>query len=53
MVAGTSVIRRRPFCPGCGLHYAVYDDHRDDCTAGDWTQVALILRPRTERRTPA
>lgn len=24
---------RDGFCPGCGYYFAVYDTHRDDCTA--------------------
>lgn len=28
-----AVIRARPFCPGCGYHYAVHGAHRADCLA--------------------
>jgi hypothetical protein len=38
-------IRRRPFCPGCGTHYAVFDEHRDDCTASIETRFRLFFQP--------
>ena len=47
MVAGAAVIRQRPFCPGCGLHYAVHDDHREDCTADLMVRVRLFFQPRS------
>lgn len=44
--------RRRPWCPGCGLHWTVYNIHRVDCTADGKRQISLILRTNP-KGTPA
>lgn len=42
------MVRARPYCPGCGYHYA---DHRADCTTHEMCRALHISEP-TERTTP-
>lgn len=47
------MVRARPFCPGCGYHYALQGTHRADCTTDDTTRWQLFFTPRRNVQTSA